>query len=174
MIDEVLSSSEKESKFGYRFLVTSELNRLARWLRLLGFDTVTTQSNKPRNWGRICQVQNRILLTRTRKSVTIGKNVRQHIVIKSEDYLQQLRQVFTQLKISELTILSRCLDCNRKVYPISKEKIVHLLPPKVQQGQDEFTYCRKCGKIYWKGTHYQAMMYKLSQADILTHNKNSG
>jgi len=142
---------------GIRFTLTQELKRLARWLRLLGFDTIVSESNESSKLKRICQLQKRILVTRIRKPGKLSYPT--HVIIIASDSLaEQLRQVATEAHLYKCAIFSRCLDCNRKVYPIEKSSIESIIPYKVRQREQLFTVCRKCGKIFWRGTHYKAML----------------
>ncbi len=129
---------------------------------MLGFDTVIAESGNPQQWLRICNLQKRILLTRARKSDKL-KAFDKIILILSDRHAQQLNQIITELQPGDFHIFSRCLCCNRKVYPISKELVIDRLPPKVRERADHFTHCRKCGKIFWKGTHFVAMLQFLSR-----------
>lgn len=140
-----------------KFLVTRELIKLARWLRVLGYDTTVSQTNNSKKLRQLCQLQNRILIIRIRKPGKLGD--KNHVIIINSDKLaEQLRQMITELHINVSSVFSRCLDCNRKVYAIKKTAILTRLPEKVRQKEEHFTICRKCGKIFWHGTHYQAML----------------
>lgn len=83
--------------------------------------------------------------------------------ISSEHHPEQLKQVVDELMLDKFCLFSRCLYCNRTVHPIAKEKVKHLLPEKVLIRENTFTGCRKCGKIYWKGTHFDSMLLMLKQ-----------
>jgi len=146
-----------------KFLLTSELERLARWLRLLGFDAVLTDSGKTATWARHCSLQNRILLTRTRKNANL-KTIHRFLIVVSENHQEQLKQVVSELRLTNFRVFSRCLYCNRAVFAISKDKVLQRLPEKVRNREEHFTCCRKCGKIYWKGTHFEAMLQTLNRS----------
>ncbi|MFO7660457.1 MAG: Mut7-C RNAse domain-containing protein [Candidatus Cloacimonadaceae bacterium] len=155
------------------FLLTADLSRLARWLRLLGFDAAISSSNEVSKLLQVCQLQNRILLTRIKRNDKLKAN-KKVLIINSEHYGEQLKQVVQELQLREFCIFSRCLYCNRSVYPIAREKIIHRLPEKVKNRETKFTQCRKCGRLYWKGTHYERMLQTLdSLLDGIIH-KNIG
>jgi len=139
------------------FIVTTELSRLARWLRLLGYDTTITNSNDVATLARICALQNRILLTRMKKNEKLSL-IKTMLKIESDAYAEQLRQVISEFNLNQFNIFSRCLYCNRTVYPIAKNKILPRLPEKVKNREEHYTCCRKCGRIYWKGTHFENML----------------
>jgi uncharacterized protein len=156
-----------------KFLLTSELARLARWLRLLGFDAVLSDSGKTATWARLCSLQNRILLTRARKNAHL-KTIKHYLIVVSENHQEQLKQIVRELSLSDFKVFSRCLCCNRAVYTISKDKILPRLPEKVRSREEHFTCCRKCGKIYWKGTHYEAMLQTLNRSLFDIINRDIG
>jgi len=142
------------------FLLTTDLSRLARWLRLLGFDAAITLTNDASKLLRICKLQNRILLTRIKKQDKLQSDKRV-LRISSEHYGEQLQQVVHEFELEDFNIFSRCLYCNRSVYPIAREKIIHMLPEKVRNRETQFTRCPKCGRLYWKGTHFERMLQTL-------------
>lgn len=142
------------------FLLTADLSRLARWLRLLGFDTVITESTDAVKLLRICRLQNRILLTRIKKQDKLQADKRM-LRILSEHYGDQLQKVVQEFELKDFNIFSRCLYCNRSVHPIAREKIMHKLPEKVRNRETQFTRCPKCGRLYWKGTHFERMLQTL-------------
>ncbi len=144
-----------------RFLVTSDLSRLARWLRLLGFDTGIAATNNIKDWARLCNLQNRFLLTRIKLNNKPNR-IMNYLVIQSDAYPEQLKQVIRELDLDEFCIFSRCIYCNRVVYPIEKSKILDRLPEKVKHREEHFTQCLKCRRIYWKGTHFDAMLKTLN------------
>jgi len=127
----------------------------------LGYDVSIAASGKITNLQRICSMQNRILLTRMKSDKL--SSIKRFLTIDSEVYLIQLRQVISSLKLKEFSIFSRCIYCNRAVYPIAKANIAVKLPEKVKNREELFTHCRKCGRIYWKGTHFEAMLKTLEE-----------
>lgn len=146
----------KDLRAEVKFLVTCELARLARYLRMLGFDTKSAESCGLVELQNTCQAENRILITRINKQV-IPRIVSQ-VKIRSDHYREQIKTVIRDTGLHHFCLFSRCLRCNCLVVPVPKQEIDALLPDKVRQGQQYFTRCPKCGKIFWKGTHALAMM----------------
>ncbi|MDN5354830.1 MAG: uncharacterized protein PWQ09_1586 [Candidatus Cloacimonadota bacterium] len=145
-----------------KFLLSDNLNKLAKWLRALGYDSLVGQSISLHNLRRIGYRDRRIILTRSRKVARSPHHFPRRL-IRSEDSWQQLQEIKDLLEYDEKSIFSRCLECNRVLVPIEKEQIKNLVPSFVFQTQNSFSYCKKCGKIFWKGSHYKDMKKKLDK-----------
>jgi uncharacterized protein with PIN domain len=137
-----------------RFAADDMVGRLAKWLRILGYDCTYHRTIDNEELVRIANAEQRILLTRDTGIVESGKALR-CIFIESESYKEQLRQLFRLLPIAAGTgkTLSRCLICNETLKEIRKEEIRDKVPPFVFETQDRFLVCQKCSKVYWRGTH---------------------
>jgi uncharacterized protein with PIN domain len=137
-----------------RFIADDMVGRLAKWLRILGYDCTYHRSIDDGELVRIANAERRILLTRDAGIAESGKAWR-CIYIENESYREQLRQLFRLLPIGVRTgkTLSRCLICNETLKEIGKEEIRDKVPPFVLETQDRFLICQKCSKIYWRGTH---------------------
>ncbi|MCM8782974.1 MAG: Mut7-C RNAse domain-containing protein [Candidatus Omnitrophica bacterium] len=137
-----------------KFILTKELGRLAKWLRIMGFDAVYFKAENRSLLLIEALRENRIILTRNQKvAKTHGPQV---INIKAEDFRGQLRQVLEELKI-ELDrdkMFSRCVLCNIELDFIEKDKVKERVPEYVFQTQKVFYICKDCGRIYWQGTHW--------------------
>ena len=105
-----------------KFLLAENLGRLAKWLRFLGYDAALFKKIDFDNMIRIANKDNRIILTRNRKEAKNKKKFKR-IFIKTENYLEQLRELNNILEFNENYIFSRCSECNRLLYKIEKEKI---------------------------------------------------
>ncbi len=137
-----------------KFVADDMVGKLARWLRILGCDAAYFHSVDDKELISIANSEHRILLTRD-ESISESGEAWMCVFIESDDYLEQLRQVFRlfNLKVEKKSIFSRCLICNEKLKEISKEQIRGKVPPFVFKTRDEFVICENCNKIYWKGTH---------------------
>ena len=135
------------------FLAEATLGRLAKWLRLLGFDTIFPAGRRMEDAAERCKKE-RILLTRT---VRVARKCsdRPVIFIGDNDPEDQLRAVAARLGLTarDLAPFSRCLRCNRKTVPVSKDAARGKVPDYVWQTSPRFTACEGCRKIYWPGTH---------------------
>jgi hypothetical protein len=139
------------------FILDVHLGKLARYLRLLGFDTLYRNDYTDLEIIEISIKENRIIITR---DVGILKNhkVNRGYWLRSQDSKQQLNEVLKKFDLySSINIFSRCTLCNGIIVSISKEKIVEKLQPKTFEYFDEFFQCTSCKKIYWEGSHFNNM-----------------
>lgn len=152
-----------------RFIADSMLGRLARWLRLLGYDTVYSPHIEDSLLLRIARQDNRILLTRDTGIVKV-RGLRKFLLLDENDSFKQLKKVITILKLCPYNepnanekppVLSRCPLCNTPLRNISKEETKGFVPEYVYLTCDSFKYCSKCDKFYWKGTHPERLRKKL-------------
>ncbi|MGE4561277.1 MAG: Mut7-C RNAse domain-containing protein, partial [Desulfobulbus sp.] len=147
-----------------RFLVDGNVGRLARYLRMAGFDTRYDPAWTETDLLRILQDETRILLTRNldllkRKQIVFGH------CIRSSDPVMQLREVFALFSLSSLDDrLTRCLQCNELLQPVPKRDILARLEPLTIRYFDEFKICPTCDKIYWHGSHVDKMTALLAEA----------
>ncbi len=142
-----------------KFLADAMLGRLATWLRLLGYDTVYLPDADDHELARIARAEDRVLLTRD-VELTRRRGVR-HVLIESEQVDAQLRQVFHALELSARDAFSRCAECNLVLQSVSKDRVRDQVPPYVFQTHDRFLRCRRCGKIYWRGTHWARILAQI-------------
>ncbi len=143
-----------------KFLLTENLNRLAKWLRMLGYDAAIYKSISFHNMIRLAVKERRIILTRSTKQAKSNLKF-SRILIKADNHLQQLKELKEVISFNEHYIFLRCLLCNKLLIEIAKEKIKDLVPEFIYENQTDFKVCRKCGKIYWQGTHYKAMLAEI-------------
>jgi hypothetical protein len=134
------------------FAVDKMLGKLAKWLRILGYDAYYSNKIKPETLISLAIRDNRIILTRNHKLLKRKHNI-PVILIHSDTVEKQLKELNTTVPLSTERFFTRCPICNRKTYPIDKEGVKDIVPPYVYQTQDKFTHCIRCGRIYWQGTH---------------------
>jgi uncharacterized protein with PIN domain len=137
-----------------KFAVDDMLGKLAKWLRILGFNVSYYRTIPDKDIITAANSENRVLLTRDTKLAASGEAQR-CILIESGDYREQLRQVFKllPLKAEKHKFFSRCLICNEVLISVAKDDVKGKVPPFIFKTQNEFVSCLKCAKIYWKGTH---------------------
>ncbi len=146
-----------------KFMADSMLGRLARWLRILGYDVVYETSISDDDLIAKALRENRIILTMDRE-LADRKSAKNVLLLRSYDYKEQLKHVITYYKIDcESHIFSRCLLCNERLDSIEKEKIKDELPPYVYASHDEFDICPQCRRIYWSGTHRDNILETLDE-----------
>jgi uncharacterized protein with PIN domain len=140
-----------------KFVVDCMLGKLAKWLKILGFDTVYLNKAEDRDLLQIARRQRRILLTKDHGLLEAAKNVRS-LFVKSDDWPEQLVQVLDTYGLREaVRPHSRCLGCNLKLKVIPKSSARNLVTPFVLERSASFAICPACERVYWPGTHFQSM-----------------
>ena len=140
-----------------RFLADAMLGRLARWLRLLGFDAAYADRLPDGELVRRAIDEERWILTRDRALPREWRVTGVHVV-EAEDLLAQLRDVVGRFRLAaRLRPLSRCAKCNTPLAPAPREEVAARLPPRVLAAQREFRRCPGCARIYWPGSHAARM-----------------
>ena len=141
-----------------RFVVDANLGRLARYLRLIGFDTLYRNDYDDAEVATISAAENRILLTRDRTLLRRGI-IRHGYFVRADKPLEQLREVVMRFDLADrIRPFARCIRCNGTLERVEKEKIVERLEPKTKRYYSDFLICRDCGQIYWRGSHYRRAM----------------
>ncbi len=147
-----------------RFVADVHLGRLAAYLRLCGFDTLYRNDWRDEELVEVSRGERRILLTRgrgllKRAAITHGYLVREHLP------RAQLVEVLTRFDLrAMLRPLSRCSVCNTPVQPVAKRLVATSLRPGTAANYDEFWKCGGCGRVYWRGAHYRALLRLVSTA----------
>jgi len=143
-----------------RFLVDVNVGRLVTWLRALGYDAVRFRGGHDNEMVKFALEQGRVILTKDgellRRRVTSSGRLRV-VHIDSDDFREQLRQVVREVRLKDHRPFTRCLECNQPLAPRSREEVAGKVPPYVFATQREFSQCPTCLRIYWQGTHWQAM-----------------
>jgi uncharacterized protein with PIN domain len=130
------------------------LGRLARWLRILGFDTLYFREIDDQHLLKLHGETGRVLLTRDTRLVRC-RGVGRHVLIKSDRWEDQLREAVETLSLvlKPDRLLTRCLLCNRLLKKMSPEEAYGRIPDYVAGSSSDFRGCGSCGKVYWAGTH---------------------
>lgn len=150
----------------YRFIADVHLGKLAKLLRMLGFNTMFNSNYTKAELITTALQQNGILLTRNVALHKTGTALSTLIII-DQDPFNQLQQVVTHFQlISEINPFTICMICNGVLHLILKEKIYDRLPDKTRKEFDEFWQCDNCHRLYWKGSHYEKMLEKINQIKV--------
>jgi uncharacterized protein with PIN domain len=140
-----------------RFVLDTHLGKLATYLRMLGFDALYRNNFSDEALTEVSVKERRILLTRDRGLLKRGRITHGYFV-RNTDLRAQLTEVLRRFDLYRLIRpFCRCLRCNRLLEPVPQEEVAGRLPPKVREYFDEFYFCPGCGRIYWKGSHYEHM-----------------
>lgn len=148
-----------------KFLCDQMLGTLAKWLRILGFDTYYPKSDLKDDFIlNLAKKEKRVLITRDKKLIWEArrKNIK-NIKLDCTNLEEQLKTILDYVKINKNNILSRCTICNFELKKIEKDKVVNKLPKHVFETHKNFWYCQKCDKIYWKGSHFEMMLKKIDK-----------
>ncbi len=144
-----------------RFIVDVMLGRLAKWLRLAGFDVLYSNRYTDDELMALSRHEGRVLLSRDTR-LLVRRRVKQFVFLESEKVQDQIRQVFKVTRTASLpAILTRCLSCNEVLDEVPRNAVEELVPPYVFKTQIHFKSCPQCKKIYWPGTHRQAVLRTL-------------
>lgn len=150
-----------------KFLIDFMLGRLAKWLRIFGYNTAyIEEKDRPQRILKSLQ-ENRILLTRDHS--LSKKRAWKLVLIKSDHLKEQIRQVVDEIGIivSRDRLFERCTICNIPIEHIqNKQEIKDSVPEYVFQTQDDFSRCPGCKRIYWPGTHWDLLLKDLKEAGI--------
>ena len=137
------------------FVVDANLGRLARYLRLLGFDTLYRNDYDDATVAQISHQEHRILLTRDR--VLLRRSIITHgYFVRADRPREQLAEVVARFDLCRLLHpFSRCTRCNGLLERVEKREIASRLEPKTRRYYDDFLICPDCGQIYWRGSHHE-------------------
>jgi len=143
-----------------RFLADAMLGTLARWLRILGYDTAYDAGLDDDGVVRLARGEGRIILSRDtgflpRKGVQV-------LYVTSEILEQQIAQLLGAFRLPVDHPFSRCPVCNGVLKAVCKEEARGQVPTYVLQTQPEFHLCPSCQRFYWRGTHWQGMWNRVS------------
>jgi uncharacterized protein with PIN domain len=140
-----------------KFTLDVHLGKLARSLRLLGFDSYWDASFNDKEIIIFSLSEGRIILTRD-KELLENKNVIHGYRVLSQKPDDQLREVFIHFDLKDhIKPFSRCMECNSILKEARKEDISERLFPKTREYYNSFIMCTGCGRIYWEGSHYERM-----------------
>ncbi|WP_237060062.1 Mut7-C ubiquitin/RNAse domain-containing protein [Microbulbifer sediminum] len=139
------------------FVLDCHLGRLARYLRLLGFDSLFEGNYQDRQLLQLSVEQDRTLLTRDRDLLK-RKDLRRGYYVRATRPRQQLQEVSTRFGLArKLRPFSRCTVCNGQLSPVAGQAVAAQLQPRTRRYYREFLQCHDCGRVYWKGSHFQRL-----------------
>lgn len=140
-----------------KFIADVHLGTLARYLRMLGIDTLYSNGYSKDDLVRISLEEGRAVLTKDR-SLLKKNDITHGYWIRNENPVEQVREVIERFDLANtLNEFSRCMDCNGLLAKVEKPQVEEELPEKVKLYHNEFYRCPSCRKIYWKGTHFERM-----------------
>jgi uncharacterized protein with PIN domain len=149
-----------------RFLADRTVGKLARWLRLLGYDAAYLPQLSPEGVMREARRQGHIILTRDTR-IRRRKDAPPFVFLESDRFREQLKQVTRTLQLDPVRwLLSRCSECNATLHVVEKDLARDRVPPYVWQTQSEFRGCPNCRRIYWGATHKEHVLEELRRLGL--------
>ncbi|MBI2868794.1 MAG: Mut7-C RNAse domain-containing protein [Chloroflexi bacterium] len=155
-----------------KFIADHNVGKLARWLRMMGLDTILFTGGDDSEMVALALAEGRTIRTRDteilkRRLVTSGRL--KALLVESEVPEDQVRQVARAAGLAgRVCAFTLCLECNRPLVRRTREDVKDLVPPYVFRTQEGYMQCPNCRRVYWQGTHWEAMARRLEKllADI--------
>lgn len=146
----------------HRFVADRMIGRLARMLRLLGYDTLYQPELNPAELVETAGREGRIILTRGETHLRFP-DVANVFSVRSENPPEQLREVVAEFSLDPISGLwTRCTVCNGRISPVAKEEVRNQVKPEVYVLYPQFYRCSGCGHVYWHGSHVERILKNLS------------
>ena len=161
-----------------KFIVDHNVGKLVKRLRMMGCDTLFFTGED--DWQMVITAlrEGRVILTRDSRVMKMGVissgRVRA-IFIESDNPEEQLKQVAETIDLANCGtgFLTICLECNRRLEERTREEVKDRVPPYVYKTQEKYMECPSCRKIYWRGTHWQAMSEELEKVKSMSRVKGA-
>jgi uncharacterized protein with PIN domain len=141
-----------------RFVLDVHLGRLARLLRLLGFDSLYSNAASEPSLAQASRAEHRIILTRDRGLLKRAE-VTHGYCVRSTCPREQLAEVVARFDLVRAARpFTRCLACNGVLEPVDRADVQQCLPLLVGARHDVFRRCAECRRVFWKGSHHAALL----------------
>jgi len=141
------------------------VGKLARWLRMMGFDSLFFTGEDDSQMVTQALAEDRILLTRDtgimkRRVVTNGRL--KAVLFTDEEPEHQMRQLMSEMDLkSPSRPFTVCLECNQPLVEVTPADVKDRVPPYIYKTQTRYVACPACRRVYWRGTHWAAMLRRL-------------
>lgn len=143
------------------FVVDAMLGKLAKKLRILGYDSKYFSTIEDDKIISIAKNEKRVILTKDEQLTKIAeKQIASFVLIRGNYELEQIAQINSKFKLDKFVIdtdNSRCIACNGKLESVEKYKIIGKVPEGVIEREKKFWICDSCKKVYWEGTHFKKL-----------------
>jgi uncharacterized protein with PIN domain len=150
-----------------KFIADRMLGKLAKQLRMLGYDTLYYRGEAVYPLIRLARQEARVILTRNTKLIP---RRREDVILRitEDDSFLQLKEVFQtgNIEMDEGKAFSRCLLCNALLDPMSRKEAEGKVPDFIFHQHKEFFRCPQCQRIYWPGSHQENMQKRISELKI--------
>jgi len=145
-----------------KFVADHMLGSLARWLRMMGYDTVYDRSKDDPDIVKLARSESRFIITRDKElSKEAGA-----LLLENEDLDSQLQAVAARYGLRFNEGMIRCSTCNGELADLPKDEAKDKVPEGAFQMNEKFWKCTNCQKIYWKGTHWQGIDARLKKLNL--------
>jgi uncharacterized protein len=150
-----------------KFIVDVNVGKLVHWLRMMGYDSLLFTGEDDGQMLRMALEQDRVILTKDsqflkRRLITSGKV--KALFAGGDDSEKQIKQVVSNFHLDyKHNPFTLCLIDNHPLVSISKEEVKDRVPPHVFKTQESYMECPSCHRVYWQGTHWEAMVRELDR-----------
>lgn len=150
-----------------RFIVDANAGKLAKWLRMMGYDTLFFNGTDDGSMVKLALAQGRTVITRDtefmkRRAVSSGRV--SALLVSGDDPAAQMQSAIAKLGLDkDYRPFTRCLECNAELSRRDKNEVTGSVPERVYSLQEQYMQCPSCQRIYWRGTHWAAMNRKLDE-----------
>lgn len=146
------------------FVADCMLGRLAKWLRILGFDVLYFSRAEDRELVDVARREGRVLLTRDTGLIERTAKRPNRLFVRSDGWEDQVAQVLDEYGLwDKIRPNTRCVECNLPLKPLSRERARNLVTPYVREHASSFAVCPGCDRVFWQGTHYGDMERKIAK-----------
>ncbi len=146
------------------FVADCMLGRLAKWLKILGFDVLYFSKAEDPALVEIARREGRVLLTRDTGLIEKSARRPDRLFVRGDGWEDQVVQVLDDLGLwDEVRPNTRCLACNVPLKPLSRERARNLVTPFVGERASSFAICPGCDRVFWQGTHFGDMETKIAK-----------
>lgn len=154
-------------KAGIKFMVDTNVGKLARWLRMIGYDAVYFKEGDDAEMISDALREERVVITRDSQIVKrwVVTSGRLRVILASSDQPErQIQQVVSGLDLGgHFKPFTICLECNRPLENVPREAVKDRVPSYVYRTQPNFLECPACRRVYWRGSHWAAMCRRLDR-----------
>lgn len=161
----LMSKPENPENPRPRLAADCMLGKLARWLRILGFDTLYSNSWAEEELLEAARGEERTILTRDTRFFRRISGSDRVIFIENDSFWYQIQEVISGLNYipSAEMFFTRCSLCNHPLLELTREEAASRVPEYVFRTQKHFAFCSKCGRTYWSGTHQKVAKEMLNE-----------
>jgi uncharacterized protein with PIN domain len=146
------------------FVADCMLGRLAKWLKILGFDVLYFSKAEDRDLVALARREGRVLLTRDTGLIERTAKRENRLFVRSDVWEDQVVQVLNEYGLwDEARPNTRCITCNLPLKALSRERARNLVTPYVGERASAFAVCPGCDRVFWQGTHYGDMEKKIGK-----------